>query len=162
MKKGFISIFTLMVLLILSITITFLFVQNQNMADYNKGLYEKKQAQYLAESVLNKYLDENFDQLAKLILEDFEANTKTDRKKTLRIAEKLRTTYDGKDYTLSIAVIHRKDDKDLDGSYMVYANNIRLGEAQGHSHIYFRVKEVGEESDLFDKNRLEIIIRQTY
>lgn len=164
MKKGFISIFTLMILLVLSITITFLFVQNQNTADYNKDLYNKKQAQYLAESVLNKYLDENFDEMAELILEDYDKNKKTPRIKSQVISKSHKVTYLGKEFKIVITAIKRlaNDDRDLDGLYQVYPYQVSVGESKAKSHIYFKVKETYEEDNKFDKNRLEIVIRQTY
>ena len=63
MKKGFISIYTLIIFLILSLTITFIYTQNENTNEYINDLYNKKQAQYLAESILNIYIDSNYEKI---------------------------------------------------------------------------------------------------
>ena len=72
MKKAFISVYTLIVLFIISLTITYIYNQQKNSASYAKGLYEKKQAQYLAESIMNTFMEENSDQVAEIILKHYE------------------------------------------------------------------------------------------
>lgn len=72
MKKGFISIYTLIIFLILSLTITFIYTQNENTNEYINDLYNKKQAQYLAESILNIYIDSNYEKIKNEILKDNE------------------------------------------------------------------------------------------
>ena len=67
MKKAFISVYTLIVLFIISLTITYIYNQQKNSSSYAKGLYEKKQAQYLAESVMNTFMEENSDQVDEII-----------------------------------------------------------------------------------------------
>ena len=70
MKKGFISIYTLIIFLILSLTITFIYTQNENTNEYINDLYNKKQAQYLAESILNIYIDSNYEKIKNEILKE--------------------------------------------------------------------------------------------
>lgn len=60
-KKAFISIYVLLLLLILSISVSFIYEQNKNDNDFNKDLYNKKQALYISESVAN--LAKNDDQV---------------------------------------------------------------------------------------------------
>lgn len=80
MKKGFISIYTLIIFLILSLTITFIYTQNENTNEYINDLYNKKQAQYLAESILNIYIDSNYEKIKNEILKDNEYYKNEDRK----------------------------------------------------------------------------------
>ncbi|MDU7411712.1 MAG: hypothetical protein E7L04_04365 [Anaerococcus sp.] len=80
MKKGFISIYTLIIFLILSLTITFIYTQNENTNEYINDLYNKKQAQYLAESILNIYIDSNYEKIKNEILKENEYYKNEDRK----------------------------------------------------------------------------------
>lgn len=52
-KKAFVTIYVLLLLLVLSISLSFIFDQNKNNADFNKDLYDKKQALYTSESISN-------------------------------------------------------------------------------------------------------------
>lgn len=69
-KRGFVTIYVLLLLLILSITISFLFNQNKNDLNFNKDLYDKKQALYISESVANLALkDEGLNEYKEKIFQ---------------------------------------------------------------------------------------------
>ena len=53
MKKAFISIYVLLILLVFGLTITFIYKENETNFDANQALYNKKIAMYEAESMLN-------------------------------------------------------------------------------------------------------------
>lgn len=53
MKKAFISIYVLLILLAFGLTITFIYKENETNFDVNQALYNKKIAMYEAESMLN-------------------------------------------------------------------------------------------------------------
>ena len=52
-KKSFISLYVLLTLLIISISVSYIYKQGQNNSSYNEDLYNKKTALYKAESVAN-------------------------------------------------------------------------------------------------------------
>ena len=74
MKKGFISIFVLLVLLCLTVSIAFISSQSNNDLEINESIYDKKQAIYKGESILNIFLKANKDDLSAYIEEDFANN----------------------------------------------------------------------------------------
>ncbi len=53
MKKAFISIYVLLILLVFGLTITFIYKENETNFDSSQALYNKKIAMYEAESFLN-------------------------------------------------------------------------------------------------------------
>lgn len=53
MKKAFISIYVLLILLVFALTITFIYKENDTNADIVQALYNKKVATYEAESAIN-------------------------------------------------------------------------------------------------------------
>lgn len=53
MKKAFISIYVLLILLVFALTITFIYKENDTNADIVSNLYNKKVAMYEAESAIN-------------------------------------------------------------------------------------------------------------
>lgn len=53
MKKAFISIYVLIILLVFGLTITFIYKENETNFDTSQALYNKKIAMYEAESFLN-------------------------------------------------------------------------------------------------------------
>lgn len=89
MKKGFISIFVLIVLLCLTVSIAFISSQSNNNLEINESIYDKKQAIYKAESILNIFLKANKDDLSAFIKKDFADNPPEDmndiNKKTFEI-----------------------------------------------------------------------------
>lgn len=71
MKKGFISIYVLLLLLILSVSIAFINDQSKNNHEIKSSLLDKKQATYDAESSINIYLKEEKESLLTYINNDF-------------------------------------------------------------------------------------------
>lgn len=58
MKKAFISIYVLLILLLFGLTITFIYKENETNFDTSQALYNKKIAMYEAESLLNILIEE--------------------------------------------------------------------------------------------------------
>lgn len=58
MKKAFISIYVLLILLVFGLTITFIYKENDTNFDTSQALYNKKIALYEAESLLNILIEE--------------------------------------------------------------------------------------------------------
>ncbi|MDD7306397.1 MAG: hypothetical protein PUG67_07385 [Peptoniphilaceae bacterium] len=110
-KKGFISIYVLFLLLILSLSLTFLYEQNKNDYDFSVDFYDKKQAIYASESVLNlanKNFDSFRDQTIKEIKDYYYSyivkrmdKGKIDVKKTYKIS------YDNKTYEPKFVYIEK-------------------------------------------------------
>lgn len=162
MKKAFISVYTLIVLFIISLAITYIYNQQKNSASYAKGLYEKKQAQYLAESIMNTFMEENSDQVAEIILKDYDnrqkINSNADKK-----GLKIKYIYDGNTYWISLSRITNDFRKEIDGMYLIFLDNVSVGESKADSEIYIKVfDKIDEKDEEFDKNRLRIEIRHTY
>ena len=59
MKKAFISIYALLILLVFGLTITFIYKENETNFDTSQALYNKKIAMYEAESFLNILIGED-------------------------------------------------------------------------------------------------------
>ena len=166
MKKGFVSIITLFVLLVLSLTISFAYRQNINNSEYSKDLYNKKQAQYLSESILNKYLVENYDQLEKIIIEDYKKQRKiTGESKTdsYNLKNRESVVYKGREYNIKISHVYREDDEKLRDVYRISLAdiNIKVGDSKANSDIWFKV--IDDEESLKDNSKkIKIIIKHTY
>lgn len=166
MKKAFISVYTLIVLFIISLTITYIYNQQKNSASYAKGLYEKKQAQYLAESIMNTFMEENSDQVAEIILGDYdkeiEEDTKKNKKQTKSLGYKY-YKYGNKNYKINISRVGNDFRKEIDDLYLIFLDDVRVGDSKADSEIYIKVFDKKDENDEeFDKNRLRIEIRHTY
>lgn len=58
MKKAFISIYVLLILLVCGLTISFIYKENETNYDVVESMYDKKQAMYEAESFLNIIIEE--------------------------------------------------------------------------------------------------------
>ncbi|KGF03549.1 hypothetical protein [Anaerococcus lactolyticus] len=58
MKKAFISIYVLLILLVCGLTIGFIYKENETNYDVAKSMYAKKEAMYEAESFLNIIIEE--------------------------------------------------------------------------------------------------------
>lgn len=160
MKKGFVSILTLFVLLVLSLSITFVYMQNENTNEYISDLYNKKQAIYLAESVMNSYLVENYDKLEDIILKN---DLITDKKKTdnYKLNESANFLYNGKSYYIKIYHKYYDEDMKLQDVYKVSLENVSVGDSKSDSALWFKVIE--EDDDLEnDKKSIKMIIRSTY
>lgn len=162
MKKAFISVYTLIVLFIISLTITYIYNQQKNSASYAKGLYEKKQAQYLAESIMNTFMEENSYQVAEIILNDYDNKQKInikDGKKGIII----KYVYDGYTYWINLSRITNDFRKEIDGLYLIFIDNVSVGDSKADSEIYIKAFDKKDKNDEeFDKNRLRIEIRHTY
>lgn len=162
MKKAFISVYTLIVLFIISLTITYIYNQQKNSASYAKGLYEKKQAQYLAESIMNTFMEENSDQVAEIILEDYDENQ---NKKAAydKLDTKIKYVYNEDKYWLRLSRINNDYRKEIDGLYLIFLYDVSVGDSKADSEIYIKVFDKKDKNDEeFDKNRLRIEIRHTY
>lgn len=72
-KRGFLSIYVLIILLLLSISLTFIYEQAINNNDSNKDLYNRKKAIYELESLYSIIVDNK-----KTLLEDVEIVNKND------------------------------------------------------------------------------------
>ena len=72
MKKGFVSIYVLLLLLILSVSIAFISNQSENNQEIKSSLLDKKQATCDAESSINIYLKEEKESLLAYIDSDFD------------------------------------------------------------------------------------------
>lgn len=166
MKKAFISVYTLIVLFIISLTITYIYNQQKNSASYAKGLYEKKQAQYLAESIMNTFMEENSDQVAEIILGDYDKKIEEDTKKIKKQTKSLGYKYykyGNKNYKINISRVGNDYRKEIDGMYLIFLDNVSVGDSKADSEIYIKVFDKKDENDEeFDKNRLRIEIRHTY
>lgn len=149
MKKGFISIFTLLVFLTLTLTITFIYQQNENTDQYTENLYNKKQAQYLAETVLNIYIDENIDYIKEKILED--NCYKSKKVKSHWILENEMVSFKGHNYYLKVAHMYRDDEPKLSDVYRIETSKIEVGDSIGSANAIFKVinsDEISEEKDI--------------
>lgn len=71
MKKGFITIYVLLVLLFLSISLAFVSREVQSKNDLSKDLLNKKQAVYEAESRANIFINNYENEIKEYILEDY-------------------------------------------------------------------------------------------
>lgn len=166
MKKAFISVYTLIVLFIISLTITYIYNQQKNSASYTKGLYEKKQAQYLSESIMNTFMEENSNQVAEIILDDYDKKIEEDTKKIKKQTKSLGYKYykyGNKNYKINISRVGNDYRKEIDGMYLIFLDNVRVGDSKADSEIYIKVFDKKDENDEeFDKNRLRIEIRHTY
>lgn len=166
MKKAFISVYTLIVLFIISLTITYIYNQQKNSASYAKGLYEKKQAQYLAESIMNTFMEENSDQVAEIILGDYDKKIEEDTKKIKKQTKSLGYKYykyGNKNYKINISRVGNDYRKEIDGMYLIFLDNVSVGDSRADSELYIKVFDKKDENDEeFDKNRLRIEIRHTY
>ena len=166
MKKAFISVYTLLVLFIISLTITYIYNQQKNSASYAKGLYEKKQAQYLAESIMNTFMEENSDQVAEIILGDYDKKIEEDTKKIKKQTKSLGYKYykyGNKNYKINISRVGNDFRKEIDGLYLIFLDDVSVGDSKADSEIYIKVfDKIDEKDEEFDTNRLRIEIRHTY
>lgn len=181
MKKGFISIVTLMILLILSLTLNFLYQQNISTSEYSKDLYNKKKAQYLAESIINVYLENNHDKINGLIEEDYKNFGKSDiegkdykpytyTRKIIPCEEIINPyehlgidrsiIYDDELYNIKLTFVDRIDSQKIKKLYMLSNDSwIKVGNSSALSEIYFKV--LGN-SEIEDDYKIEIAFRRTY
>lgn len=158
MKKGFISIYTLIIFLILSLTITFIYTQNENTNEYINDLYNKKQAQYLAESILNIYIDSNYEKIKNEILKDNEYYKNEDRK-SYWVSEDGKVSYNGNTYYLKIAYVKRNDDPKLSDVYRIETSKINVGDSVASAQAIFKFIDSKEQ---LDKKDIKLMAKYTY
>lgn len=160
MKKGFISILALLALLALSLAITFIYQQNLNTSQYSKDLYNKKKAQYLAESVLNVYIEENFKEMKGFIIDDYKEKKDISNRNTETLRENLNIDYEDNKYYLKLAYINRNDNfPTINNLYMLSSKNIQIGQSKAIGEIYFKVLENSKKEGDY---KIEIAFRRTY
>lgn len=160
MKKGFISILALLALLALSLTITFIYQQNLNTSQYSKDLYNKKKAQYLAESVLNVYIEENSKEITDFIIDDYKEKKGISNRNTETLKENLNLDYEDNKYYLKLAYINRNDNfPTINNLYMLSSKNIQIGQSKAIGEIYFKVLENSKKEGDY---KIEIAFRRTY
>lgn len=149
MKKAFISLFTLLTLLVLSITIAFIHRQNELTDEYTKDLYNKKQAQYMAESALNTYMDENAQEINDLILKDYKDHKDDKEKESRWVDENGKGSYEGTSYYVKISYPQRKEDLKFSDVYLLRTSTIEVGDSQSQALAIVKVidpkKEDGDE-----------------
>lgn len=121
MKKAFISIYVLLILLVFALTITFIYKENDTNADIVQALYNKKVATYEAESainiifaekksgrnIINKELLDNFDHKAQIEITRGISNNESlgvDNLNIIKVEAKYKGTY-------SITTLAYKEDK---------------------------------------------------
>lgn len=160
MKKGFISILALLALLALSLAITFIYQQNLNTSQYSKDLYNKKKAQYLAESVLNVYIEENSKEITDFIIDDYKGKKDISNRNTETLKENLNLDYEDNKYYLKLAYINRNDNfPTINNLYMLSSKNIQIGQSKAIGEIYFKVLENSKKEGDY---KIEIAFRRTY
>lgn len=115
MKKGFISIFILLVLLCLTVSIAFISRQSNNNLEINESIYDKKQAIYKAESILNIFLKANKDDLFAFIKKDFANNPAKNMKNSVDINKKTFKISYAEDENNYVKVFRMAEFYDIDG-----------------------------------------------
>lgn len=159
MKKGFLSVLVLMSLLILSLTISFVYQQNKDTSTYTRDLYNRKKARYKAESVLNISYVDNFEQIEEIIIKDYE-KMQADRINYETKFYSVGTTIDSKNYTAKILHISRDDDDSLKDVYRINLNDvIVVGNSQANPEYFLKVIDDPENPG---KKTIKIISKQFY
>lgn len=159
MKKGFLSVLVLMSLLILSLTINFVYQQNKDTSTYTKDLYNRKKARYKAESVLNICYIDNFEEIEEIIIKDYEKML-ADRKNYEAESYSVGTRIDSKKYTAKILHISRNDDDSLKDVYRINLNDvIVVGNSQADPEYFIKVIDDPEKPG---KKTIKIISKQFY
>lgn len=120
-RKGFISVYVLLILLALGLTISFIYRENENNYQNTVDLYNKKIAMFGAESLLNMIVEENragsertyydllnnFDSFAKLEIHHGSTNNKVTEAKNSKTLS-VRADYKG---TVAYAIMIYKMDE---------------------------------------------------
>ncbi len=120
-RKGFISVYVLLILLALGLTISFIYRENENNYQNTVDLYNKKIAMFEAESLVNMIVEENragsektyydllnnFDSLAKLEIHHDSTNNKVIEAKDAKTLS-VRADYKG---TVAYAIMIYKMDE---------------------------------------------------
>lgn len=158
MKKGFISILTLLIFLALTLTTSFIYEQNENTSQYISDLYNKKQAQYLAETVLNIYIDENYENIKEKILND-EKSYRSNKNESYWISEDEMVIYNGKTYYFKIAYMYRKEEAKLSDVYRIETSKIEVGDSIARAEAIFKVIDAEGNSGQKD---IKLMAKYTY
>ena len=139
MKKGFISIYVLLLLLILSVSIAFINDQSENNQEIKSSLLDKKQATYDAESSINIYLKEEKERLLTYIDSDFDRDISTLSEDAIANLKEDSVYYKNnnrKIYLTRVKDFYRDDLKDTNTKiYRVYIESVyksSLGEARAY------------------------------
>lgn len=158
MKKGFLSVLVLMSLLILSLTISFIYQQNKDTSTYTRDLFNRKKARYKAESVLNICYVDNFEKIEEIIIKDYEKME--DKSKNYDLKDTVTTRIDSKNYTTKIRHISRNDDDSLKDVYRINLNDvIVVGNSQADPEYFIKVIDDPEKPG---KETIKIISKQFY
>lgn len=158
MKKGFISILTLLIFLALTLTTSFIYEQNENTSQYISDLYNKKQSQYLAETVLNIYIDENYENIKEKILND-EKSYRSNKNESYWISEDEMVIYNGKTYYFKIAYMYRKEEAKLSDVYRIETSKIEVGDSIARAEAIFKV--IDPEGNSGQKD-IKLMAKYTY
>lgn len=159
MKKGFLSVLVLMSLLILSLTISFVYQQNKDTSTYTRDLYNRKKARYKAESVLNICYIDNFEEIEEIIIKDYEKML-ADRKNYETKFYSVGTSIDSKKYTAKILHISRDEDDSLKDVYRINLNDvIVVGNSQANPEYFLKVIDDPEKPGV---KTIKIISKQFY
>lgn len=159
MKKGFLSVLVLMSLLILSLTISFVYQQNKDTSTYTRDLFNRKKARYKAESVLNICYVDNFEEIEEIIIKDYEKML-ANRKKYETKFYSVDTTIDSKKYTAKILHISRDEDDSLKDVYRINLNDvIVVGNSQANPEYFLKVIDDPEKPGV---KTIKIISKQFY
>lgn len=139
-KRGFLSIYVLIILTLLSISLTFIYEQGKNNNDLNNNLYDRKKAIYYLESIYNVVFDDEDN----LILKSEEIN---------KIDDNLQRDYyfDFFDKKESVKII-----KIGENSFSMNKTKI-IGDSKANLDVSFDLKE-----KYYLKNGSKIILKKDF
>ena len=139
MKKGFISIYVLLLLLILSVSIAFINDQSENNQEIKSSLLDKKHATYDAESSINIYLKEEKESLLAYIDSDFDRDISNFSEDEIANLKEESISYKNNNRKINLTRVkdfYRDDLKDTNTKiYRVYNESVyksSLGEARAY------------------------------
>lgn len=141
MKKGFISIYVLLILLILSVSIAFISDQNENNQEIKSSLLDKKQATYDAESSINIYLKEEKESLLAYIDSDFYRDISTLSKDDIANLKEESISYKNnnrKIYLTRVKDFYRDDLKDVNTKTYKISNESVYQSSLGEARAYIK------------------------
>lgn len=160
MKKGFISIYVLLLLLILSVSIAFISDQSENNQEIKSSLLDKKQATYDAESSINIYLKEEKESLLAYIDSDFDrdiSNLSKDEIANLKEDSVYYKNNNRKIYLTRVKDFYRDDLKDTNTKiYRVYNESVynsSLGEARAYIDVSINPILLEKNPISYDENK---------
>lgn len=147
MKRGFISVYVLIILLFISVSLAFLARQVQNNTDIKGDLYDRKQAIYDAESQVNIFYAKNQDQIKDYILDDYKRKIDdTTRDTELSNVKAYFINYKNKEAEVDLnRVVDRKINRNREKIYKI------------SKILYY--KNVQAEADIFLKPKDHILLK---